>query len=124
MNSFQRDVDEYEAWLRVHCRVVKADLKEKHRRMRKNVFAFLRATYFRWARTIESLCPELAETPVVACIGDIHVENFGTWRDADGRLVWGVNDYDEAAFMRTSCADMPRWATSNRVIGAPMVSLP
>jgi hypothetical protein len=23
------------------------------------------------------------------------VENFGTWRDVDGRLVWGINDFDE-----------------------------
>src|SRR6185369_15934165 len=111
VNTFQKDVDEYEAWLRAHCRVVKADLKEKHRRMRKNVFAFLRATYFRWARTIESVCPELSAAPVVACVGDIHVENFGTWRDADGRLVWGVNDYDEAAFMPYAF-DLVRLATS------------
>ena len=111
VNSLQRDVDEYEAWLRLHCRVVKADLKEKHRKMRKDVFAFLRATYFRWARTIESVCPELATASIVACIGDIHVENFGTWRDGDGRLVWGVNDYDEAAFMPYAF-DLVRLATS------------
>ena len=30
------------------------------------------------------------------CVGDLHVENFGVWRDAEGRLVWGVNDFDEA----------------------------
>jgi len=111
VNTLQRDVDEYEDWLRAHCRVVKADLKEKHRKMRKNAFAFLRGTYFRWARTIESVCPELAKAPVVACVGDIHVENFGTWRDADGRLVWGVNDYDEAAFMPWAF-DLVRLATS------------
>ena len=29
-------------------------------------------------------------------VGDLHVENFGTWRDAEGRLIWGVNDFDEA----------------------------
>ena len=29
-------------------------------------------------------------------VGDLHVESFGTWRDAEGRLVWGVNDFDEA----------------------------
>jgi hypothetical protein len=32
----------------------------------------------------------------VLAVGDLHVENFGTWRDADGRLCWGVNDFDEA----------------------------
>jgi len=111
VNTFQQDIDEYETWLRAHCKVVKSDLKEKHRRMRKNVFMFLRATYFRWARTIESVCPELAAAPVVACIGDVHVANFGTWRDADGRLVWGINDYDEAAFMPYAF-DLVRLATS------------
>jgi hypothetical protein len=30
-------------------------------------------------------------------VGDLHIENFGTWRDIEGRLVWGVNDFDEAA---------------------------
>jgi hypothetical protein len=25
------------------------------------------------------------------------VENFGTWRDQEGRLIWGINDLDEAA---------------------------
>jgi hypothetical protein len=29
-------------------------------------------------------------------VGDLHVENFGTWRDLEGRLIWGVNDFDEA----------------------------
>lgn len=111
VNTIQRDTDKYEAWLRKHCRVVEDDLKEKHRRMRGNVLAFLRATYFRWARTIESVCPELAAAPRVACIGDIHVENFGTWRDADSRLVWGVNDYDEVAFMPYAY-DLVRLATS------------
>jgi len=32
----------------------------------------------------------------VLAVGDLHVENFGTWRDAEGRLIWGVNDFDEA----------------------------
>jgi hypothetical protein len=29
-------------------------------------------------------------------VGDLHVENFGTWRDVEGRLIWGINDFDEA----------------------------
>ena len=120
MNSFQIDVDEYEAWLRRHCQVVESDLNEKHRRMRKDVFGFLRSTYFRWARTIESVCPDLVGDPVVACVGDIHVGNFGTWRDADARLVWGVNDYDEVAFMPYAY-DLVRLATS--ALLSPKVTL-
>jgi len=33
----------------------------------------------------------------VLAVGDLHVENFGTWRDIEGRLIWGINDFDEAA---------------------------
>jgi hypothetical protein len=43
------------------------------------------------------VCPDLAQAPRVLGVGDLHVENFGTWRDVEGRLVWGVNDFDEAA---------------------------
>ena len=43
--------------------------------------------------------PDLAKAPDVLAVGDLHVENFGTWRDGEGRLVWGVNDFDEAYSM-------------------------
>jgi Ser/Thr protein kinase RdoA (MazF antagonist) len=32
----------------------------------------------------------------VLAVGDLHVENYGSWRDTEGRLVWGINDFDEA----------------------------
>jgi hypothetical protein len=79
--------------------VVEADLEYKHERMKKNSFIFLRATFFRWANRIEVLCPELKSAPRVLSVGDTHTENFGTWRDAEARLVWGVNDFDEAAII-------------------------
>src|SRR5262249_40716504 len=44
-------------------------------------------------------------------IGDLHMENFGTWRDADGRLCWGVNDFDEACYLPYT-NDLVRLATS------------
>ena len=97
--SFISDNEKYEAWLRNQCHVVEADLKKKHERMRESAFIFLRATYFRWARRIESICDKLAKTPPVLSIGDLHLENFGTWRDEEGRLVWGANDFDDAAVM-------------------------
>ena len=36
---------------------------------------------------------------------------FGTWRDKEGRLVWGVNDCDEAARMPYA-VDLMRLVTS------------
>jgi hypothetical protein len=41
--------------------------------------------------------PEAFEAPAVTVVGDLHLENFGTWRDAEGRLAWGINDFDEAS---------------------------
>jgi hypothetical protein len=109
--SFRRDNKLYEAWLARQCEIVKVDLRYKHRRMKKSPFIFLRATYFRWARKIGDWCPELMDAPQVLSVGDLHLENFGTWRDADGRLVWGVNDFDEAAVM-PYVLDLVRLATS------------
>ena len=51
------------------------------------------------------------DAPRVLSVGDLHLENFGTWRDADGRLAWGVNDFDEAAVM-PYVLDLVRLATS------------
>src|SRR5712675_58268 len=110
--SFSKDNSAYEAWLA--CDVVAKDVDYKHHRMKKSAFIFLRATYFRWARKIGGLCPELMTAPPVLSVGDLHLENFGTWRDADGRLVWGVNDFDEAAVMPYPL-DLVRLAASIRL---------
>lgn len=99
--AIQASVRDYEAWMheRLGRLLVEADLTVKHRKMREGPFAFLRATYWRWAETVLELCPELADAAPVLAVGDLHLENFGTWRDAEGRLVFGVNDFDEAASM-------------------------
>lgn len=91
----------YETWLRdrLGADFVDGDLERKHAKMRSGSFAFLRATYWRYAETVLDLCPDLATAPKVLAIGDTHLENFGTWRDAEGRLVWGANDFDDAAVM-------------------------
>jgi hypothetical protein len=112
--GFPADNRAYEAWLRTQCRVVDDDLGFKHERMKESAFVLLRATFFRWARRIEEICPDLGGAPKVLAIGDVHVENFGTWRDAEGRLVWGVNDFDEGA-VTPYAFDLIRLATSARL---------
>jgi uncharacterized protein (DUF2252 family) len=57
------------------------------------------------------VCPELAKGPQVLAVGDLHVENFGTWRDSEGRLIWGVNDFDEA-YPLSYANDLVRLAVS------------
>src|SRR5947209_7133334 len=101
----------YEAWLGRHLRLLPEDLELKHERMRLGPFPFLRATFYRWAQTWAGICGQATPGPMVLAIGDLHLENFGTWRDAEGRLVWGINDFDEAwALPYTN--DLIRLATS------------
>lgn len=85
----------YEQWLAANTTVVKADLELKHTHMAEDLFCFLRATFYRWMQMWPVICPDLNRAPVVLAVGDLHVENFGTWRDIEGRLIWGINDFDE-----------------------------
>jgi len=109
--TFEKATARYEAWLRQHFALVAPDLRLKHARMREARFSFLRATYYRWAQVWPELCTDLAGAPRVLAVGDLHVENFGTWRDAEGRLAWGVNDFDEA-WRLPYTHDLVRLATS------------
>jgi hypothetical protein len=86
----------YEKWLAERMPLIDADLRLKHQRMTEGAFPFLRATFYRWVQSWPQICPQLALAPSVLSVGDLHVENFGTWRDSEGRLIWGINDFDEA----------------------------
>ena len=85
-----------ELWKSQQLSIVRSDLILKHRMMAASVFPFLRSTFYRWAQLWPVVCQELSRAPQVLAVGDLHVENFGTWRDLEGRLIWGVNDFDEA----------------------------
>jgi len=113
MLSIRRSTKSYEDWLSAQLDgdIVAKDLRRKHDKMRESPFAFLRATYWRWAETVLEVCPHLKGAPSVLAVGDIHLENFGTWRDVEGRLIWGVNDFDEAAVMPYAL-DLVRLAAS------------
>jgi uncharacterized protein (DUF2252 family) len=113
MTSIKESVRAYEARLRkaLGREIVAKDLARKHEKLAESPFVFLRGTYWRWAETILEVCPDLRGAAPVLAVGDIHLENFGTWRDVDGRLVWGVNDFDEAAEMPYAL-DVVRLATS------------
>jgi uncharacterized protein DUF2252 len=113
----------YEAWLGSHTELVKPDLQLKHQRMAEAAFPFLRATFYRWMQLWPHVCPDLNHSPRLLGVGDLHIENFGTWRDVEGRLVWGVNDFDEAAELPFAI-DLVRLAASAILaIGAGHLSL-
>jgi hypothetical protein len=101
----------YEAWLGERIPLIRADLEQKHALMADAPFPFLRATFYRWAQTWPAADPASAAAPEVLAVGDLHVENFGTWRDIEGRLIWGINDFDEACWMPFTI-DLVRLTTS------------
>src|SRR5213082_693112 len=101
----------FEEWLRRRTAIVEPDLRTKHKHMAEAAFPFLRATFYRWMQVWPGVCSDLAKAPKVLAVGDLHIENFGTWRDAEGRLIWGVNDFDEAAELPYT-NDLLRLATS------------
>jgi hypothetical protein len=114
----------YETWLGKHLTIVPGDLALKHIRMGEEPFPFLRATFYRWVQVWLQAFPDLARAPRVLAVGDLHVENFGTWRDHEGRLIWGVNDFDEAYPMAYT-NDLVRLATSAHLaISANHLTLP
>jgi len=101
----------FEKWASRHVRMVRSDVELKHRDMALAAFPFFRATFYRWAQWWPLVCAELARGPQVLAVGDLHVENFGTWRDLEGRLIWGVNDFDEA-WPASYAVDLVRLLTS------------
>jgi hypothetical protein len=101
----------FERWLGEHVRLRRDDLDYKHQQMAADAFTFLRATFYRWSELWPEELPDLTEAPRLLAVGDVHVENYGTWRDTEGRLVWGVNDFDEAATLPYTF-DLVRLATS------------
>ena len=106
---FRSATQSYRRWLRAHGQPGAG--RGKDEAMRASPFALLRGSYYRWAQRFPALCPEAHAAPVVLAIGDLHVENYGTWRDAEGRLVWGINDFDEVHPLPYT-NDLVRLATS------------
>ena len=111
MEDIHRATRRYEKWLAGFMPLGAADLREKHRRMRLGPFLFLRATYYRWCQLWRALADDASAAAPVTAVGDLHLENFGTWRDSDGRLVWGINDFDETVTLPWT-QDLVRLAVS------------
>src|SRR5690348_15864855 len=110
MNIFKATAD-FERWLAKRLPIVRQDIALKHQHMAEAAFPFFRATFYRWIQFWLHVCPDLVKAPSVLAVGDLHIEDLGTWRDDEGRLIWGVNDLDDAC----PCAytlDLMRFATS------------
>ena len=75
-----------------------AAFRAKYRKMASDPHAFYRGTAcLFYADVTQHDDPYATERSGRIWVhGDLHVENFGTYLNADGRLVFDVNDFDEA----------------------------
>jgi hypothetical protein len=101
--------------MRSCTKVVESELTAKYAQMRSDPFLFFRGTYYRWTQLWPEICDDLQKAPRVLCVGDLHVESFGTWRDREGRLCWGVDDFDDA-YPLPYMNDLVRLAASIRMV--------
>jgi uncharacterized protein (DUF2252 family) len=95
-----------------------AAFRTKFRKMAADPFAFYRgsACLF-YADVAERDDPWADErTGRVWIQGDLHAENFGTYMDGDGVLIFDVNDFDEA-YVGHFTWDLTRFAASLALLG-------
>ncbi|WP_345771045.1 DUF2252 domain-containing protein [Geodermatophilus normandii] len=87
--------------------------RTKFRKMAADPFAFYRGSaclfYADMAALDDPWCDE--RTSRVWIQGDLHAENFGTYMDGAGRIVFDVNDFDEA-YVGSVTWDLRRFAAS------------
>ncbi|MFM7204224.1 MAG: DUF2252 family protein [Myxococcota bacterium] len=72
---------------------------------------YFQQCYHRWLQLWLDKAGELHDVTVLPSVGNLSVDNFGTWRDAEGRLCWGVYELDEACRLPWT-QDIVRLATS------------
>ncbi|MFV2195568.1 DUF2252 domain-containing protein [Nocardiopsis sp. LOL_012] len=95
-----------------------AAFRVKFRKMAANPFAFYRGTAPLYYADVAGMPDPWAneQTSRVWIQGDLHAENFGTYMDSTGRLVFDVNDFDEA-YLGHFTWDVLRFAASIALIG-------
>jgi uncharacterized protein (DUF2252 family) len=95
-----------------------AAFRVKYRKMAADAFAFYRGSACLFYADVTSASDEYADdrTGRVWIHGDLHPENFGTYLNAQGRLVFDVNDFDEAYLGHYSW-DLKRFAAGLALMG-------
>jgi uncharacterized protein (DUF2252 family) len=101
--------------------LMKADpvaFRVKYRKMAMDPFAFYRGTACLFYADITKRDDEWADdrSGRIWIHGDLHAENFGTYMNSDGRLVFDVNDFDEA-YIGHYTWDLQRFAASLALMG-------
>src|ERR1700686_2866412 len=116
---------EFETWMRRQIDVVPGQLSEKHKKMAKDPVQFLRGSFYRWAQFFPEVCPDFAQSIRFLAGGELHIASFGAWRDGFGRLIWGIDDFDEAYPLpyANDLVGLPAWAILDASQGEIKVGL-
>ena len=90
----------------------------KFRKMAANAFAFYRGSACLFYADVSREESEFTKGPAgrVWIQGDLHAANFGTYMNSEGRLVFDVNDFDEA-YVGPFTWDLQRLAASLALLG-------
>jgi uncharacterized protein (DUF2252 family) len=95
-----------------------AGFRTKFRKMAAGPFAFYRGSACLFYADVDALEDPWADerTSRVWIQGDLHAENFGTYMDGAGVLIFDVNDFDEA-YLGHFTWDLQRFAASVALLG-------
>lgn len=87
----------------------------KYQKMQGDPFSFLRGTchlfHEDWPQG-----SDLDRAPQIWVCGDLHLENFGTYKGIDRQVYFGINDFDEGNLAPLT-RDVARLATSTLLVG-------
>ena len=85
-------------------------LTRKYANLRKNAFTFFRGTCHLFYQSLPTIITQTLAPSVWIC-GDLHLENFGTYKGDDRQIYFGINDFDEGALAPCTW-DLARLVTS------------
>ena len=85
-------------------------LKLKYKAMSLNVFSFFRGTCHLFYQDLAAAKPLPVSPPAWIC-GDLHLENFGSFKGDDQQEYFDLNDFDEA-MLAPACWEVVRMVTS------------
>jgi len=95
-----------------------AAFRHKFRKMAAEPFTFYRGSACLFYADMAELPDEWTDerTSRIWIQGDLHAQNFGTYMDSEGTLVFDVNDFDEA-YLGAYTWDLRRFAASMALLG-------
>lgn len=90
----------------------------KYAAMRRDALTFFRGTAHLFYHDWPNKSP-LDETPLTWACGDLHLENFGSYKAMNGLAYFDINDFDEAG-LAPAGRDLARFATSALLAAAEL----